>query len=85
MPGAFVDGWTNRPTSTPDVRWIWNSYAEFVGWGEETPAAAHRWIETMHWREGAEGRALLFAVFLGLLRDRIETAAASAPKEPARD
>lgn len=68
----FVDGWTDRPSTDEHTRPIWNSYAEFVWWGQETPDAVARWIEFRHWREDSAGRAVLFGVFLELLRQRIE-------------
>lgn len=88
MPGVHVDGWTDRPLLQSDLLPIWNSYAEFVAWGEDTPAAVARWVDRKHWREDAEGRALLFDVFLALLADRIQSMPdgdPEPPKEPTDD
>lgn len=85
MPGVHVDGWTDRPILSADIRPMWASYAEFVAWGEESPSALAKWVEMRHWREDAEGRALLFGVFLDLLADRIRSMPAQPVKEPSSD
>ena len=86
-PGEFVEGWTDRPSVPLDLAPVWRSYLDWLACGDWSPASAAAWVDRVHWREEAGGRALVFRVLVALAADREKFADEQKPKseEPADD